>query len=219
MNGVHDMGGLQCMGAVHPETNEPVFHEAWQGRVYAMDKSLRARGKWNLDAWRYEIELLPPLDYLRMSYYERWLAVNERLLVKHRLVTEEELASGTPASGSAKLTPVLTVAMAKAVGPRIAKPSDDPAVRPLFQVGEAVRARKINPVGHTRLPRYARGRTGKVVTDHGVFLFPDTNSQFLGEKRQHVYSVRFAARELWGDEASPRDCVYLDLWDDYLEPA
>jgi nitrile hydratase len=107
--------------------------------------------------------------------------------------------------------------MARVVGPRITAPSDDPSVVPQFQVGERVRARNINPVSHTRLPRYARGKTGRIVLDHGVFLFPDTNSQFLGEKRQHVYSVQFAARELWGDGASPKDSVYLDMWDDYLE--
>ena len=50
-------------------------------------------------------------------------------------------------------------------------------------------------------------------------VFPDTNAQFLGEKPQHVYSVRMTARELWGEQASPRDSVYLDMWDDYLEPA
>jgi len=86
-------------------------------------------------------------------------------------------------------------------------------------VGQAVRARNINPVGHTRLPRYARGKTGQIVRDHGVYVFPDTNAQFRGEKRQHVYSVRFAARELWGQDASPRDSVHLDMWDDYLEHA
>ena len=32
-----------------------------------------------------------------------------------------------------------------------------------------------------------------------MYVFPDTNAHFQGEKRQHVYSVRFAARELWGD--------------------
>ncbi len=52
--------------------------------------------------------------------------------------------------------------------------------------------------------------------DHGVFLFPDTNAHFLGEKPQHVYSVRFAARELWGEQAKPQDTVYVDMWDDYL---
>jgi nitrile hydratase len=50
-----------------------------------------------------------------------------------------------------------------------------------------------------------------------VYVFPDTNAHSQGEKRQHVYSVRFAARELWGETASPRDSVYLDMWDDYLE--
>jgi nitrile hydratase len=97
--------------------------------------------------------------------------------------------------------------------------SHDPNVRPLFKVRQRVRARNINPTGHTRLPRYVRGKTGVIVRDHGVYLFPDTNAHFQGEKRQHVYSVRFAARELWGEHASPRDSVYLDLWDDYLERA
>jgi nitrile hydratase len=86
-------------------------------------------------------------------------------------------------------------------------------------MGQRVRARNINPVGHTRLPRYARGKTGTVERDHGVYVLPDTNAHFLGEKPQHVYSVRFTARELWGEQASPRDSVYLDMWDDYLEPA
>jgi len=93
------------------------------------------------------------------------------------------------------------------------------AVVPKFKEGEHVRARNINPVGHTRLPRYARGKAGTIERDHGVFVFPDTNAHFLGEKPQHVYSVRFSARELWGDQAVPQDAVYLDMWDDYLEPA
>ena len=97
--------------------------------------------------------------------------------------------------------------------------SRDVAVAPSFQVGQLVRARNINPTGHTRLPRYARGRLGTVDRDHGVYVFPDTNAHFLGEKPQHLYSVRFAARELWGEQAGPRDAVYVDLWDDYLEPA
>jgi nitrile hydratase subunit beta len=95
----------------------------------------------------------------------------------------------------------------------------DAAVSPHFKVGDRVRARNIHPTGHTRLPRYARGKIGVIVRDHGVFLFPDTNAAFLGEKPQHVYSVKFAARELWGDEASLRDSVHLDMWDDYLERA
>ena len=90
---------------------------------------------------------------------------------------------------------------------------------PKFLVGQRIRARNINPTGHTRLPRYARAKLGTIERDHGVFVFPDTNAHFLGENPQHVYSVRFAARELWGEQASPRDAVYLNLCDDHLEPA
>jgi len=135
------------------------------------------------------------------------------------LVTRVEIESGKPIPGTPKLTPALAP---DAVMARIALgtvTSRDARVRPLFKTGQSVRARNINPVGHTRLPRYARGKRGIIHQDHGVFVFPDTNAQNLGEKPQHVYAVRFTARELWGEQAGPRDTVNIDLWDDYLEPA
>jgi nitrile hydratase subunit beta len=219
MNGVHDMGGLQDMGPIRHEKDEPVFHAAWEGRVYAINASLRAIGKWNLDAQRHQTELLPPADYLRMTYYERWLQINEELSVIHGLVTPTERASGRPEPGSVKATPALTAAIAARPPSRGIPSSRDPKVRPQFKVGQRVRARNMNPPGHTRVPRYARGKYGTITRDHGVYTFPDTNAHFQGEKRQHVYSVRFLARELWGDHASPRDSVHLDMWDDYLEHA
>jgi nitrile hydratase len=219
MNGVHDMGGLQDMGPVQHEKNEPVFHAPWEGRIYGMDRALRSIGKWNLDAWRHQIELLPPADYFRLTYYERWLRVNEQLVVKHGLVTPKELETGAPDPGSAKATPALTAAIAAQRLGRDIPSSRDPDIPPQFQVGQSVRARNMNPAGHTRLPRYARGKAGVITIDHGVYLFPDTHAHFQGEKRQHVYSVRFTARELWGPDASARHSVHLDLWDDYLERA
>jgi hypothetical protein len=75
----------------------------------------------------------------------------------------------------------------------------------------------MNPVGHTRLPRYARGKTGVVARHHGIFVFPDTNARLQGERPEHLYSVRFGARELWGEAASSHDSVYIDMWDSYLE--
>jgi len=219
MNGVHDLGGLQDMGPVRHENDEPAFHAAWEGRIYGIDRSLRFIGKWNLDAWRHQIELLPPADYFRMTYYERWLEINEQLAVKHGLVTARELETGAPDPGSGKATPALTAAVAVQLLGRGLPSSHDPKVPPQFKVGHRVRSRNMNPVGHTRLPRYARGKLGIVMIDHGVYTFPDTNAHFQGEKRQHVYSVRFAARELWGVNASARDAVHLDMWDDYLEHA
>ena len=219
MNGVHDMGGMHGMGPVEYEKDEPVFHAAWEGRVYALNRALRAWRKWTLDTDRHGIEVLPPAEYLRMSYYERWATRMFEQVVQFGLVTKEELESGRPAPGTPKASPPLTAAMSSRFLSRGIPSSDDPKVRPLFKVGQRVRARNIHPAGHTRLPRYARGKAGTITRDHGVYSFPDTTAHFLGEKRQHVYSVRFAARELWGDSASPRDFIYIDMWDDYLERA
>ncbi len=218
MNGIHDMGGMHGMGPIQHEANEPVFHERWEGRVYALNRAMGAWGRWNVDAWRHTIELLPPADYLRMSYYEKWLAALEKRVVQYGFVSQEELDGGKAAPDSMKADAAFTPDAARRIGRGIPS-SQEPGVAPLFQTGQRVRARNINPSGHTRLPRYARGKTGEVVRDHGVYAFPDTNAQYLGEKRQHVYSVRFAARELWGQAASARDFVYLDLWDNYLEHA
>jgi nitrile hydratase beta subunit len=218
MNGVHDMGGEQGMGPVKYEKDEPVFHSVWEGRVYAMNRALGAWRKWNIDASRHDKELMSPADYFNTSYYEKWLNSTISLSIQRGLVTRAEIESGKPAPGSVKANPPLSVAEAAAVPVR-ASARRQVAVGPRFAVGQHVRARNINPVGHTRLPRYARAKSGIVERDHGVFIFPDTSAHFLGDKPQHVYSVRFSARELWGDQAKPQDAVYLDMWDDYLEPA
>jgi nitrile hydratase beta subunit len=219
MNGVHDMGGQQGMGPLEYEKNEPVFHARWEGRIYALSRAMRAWRKWSLDTDRHALELMPPADYFQMSYYERWVHRLEVQLVRSGLVSKEEIESGKAAVGSTKASPALTLATSDRWLNRGIASSVDPQVRPSFKVRQRVRARNMNPTGHTRLPRYARGKTGVIARDHGVYLFPDTNAHFQGEKRQHVYSVRFAARELWGHDASPRDSVHLDLWDDYLERA
>jgi nitrile hydratase len=219
MNGVHDMGGQQDMGPVQYEKNEPVFHAGWEGRVYALTRAMRAWRKWSLDTDRHALELMHPVDYLRMSYYERWLARLEAHVLRYGLATKEEIETGKPATGSEKVTPPFTVATSSRWMSRGIASSHDPAVRPLFRVGQRVRARNTHPIGHTRLPRYARGKVGVITRDHGVYIFPDTNAHFQGEKRQHVYSVRFTARELWGARTLPRDSVHIDMWDDYLERA
>jgi nitrile hydratase beta subunit len=219
MNGVHDMGGMQGMGPIQYEKNEPVFHERWEARLFALNRSMGAWRKWNIDASRFQREQIPAAEYLRMSYYEKWLAGLVDLMVKTDLVTPAEIESGTPSPGSPKQIPPLTV---DKVLPGIARGApasrDVPAIA-RFQTGQSVRARNINPEGHTRLPRYARGKFGTIERDYGVFVFPDTDALFLGEKPQHLYSVRFSARELWGDQAVQQDAVYIDMWDDYLEPA
>jgi nitrile hydratase len=210
---------MHGMGPIQPEKNEPVFHEHWESRVFALDLAIDSSDKWTGEAERHQIELIPPAQYLRMSYYEKWLAGLVELMVKSGLVTRAEIESGNAMERLSKAGHVLAAAEVPAMVASGAPASRDLQVAPRFQEGQRVRARNMHPVGHTRLPRYVRAKLGTIGCDHGVFVFPDTNAHSLGEKPQHVYSVRFAARELWGQQASPMDSVYLDLWDDYLEPA
>jgi nitrile hydratase len=219
MNGVHDMGGMHGMGAIETEKDEPVFHECWEGRAFALTLAMAAWRKWTLDGSRHQRELRPSAEYLRMSYYEKWIAGLVELLVKSGSLTSAEVESGKPVLGSLKATPPLAAEQVLPVLARGRPASRDVSALPRFQVGQRVRARNMHPTGHTRLPRYARGKLGMIAVDRGVFVFPDTNAHFLGEKPQHVYSVRFGASELWGEQAAPQDAVYIDMWDDYLEPA
>lgn len=217
MNGVHDMGGMHGMGPLQPERDEPVFHHRWEGRVFALVRAMGAFGRWNIDASRHERELIPAADQLRMSYYERWLAGLTGLLIRHGFVSAQELASGRAAPGAAPAKPALPAAQVAAFIARGAPASRRSSSPPRFRQGQRVRARNLNPIGHTRLPRYVRGKSGVVDRVHGVFVFPDTHAHFRGENPQHVYSVRFEARELWGEDFVSGDAVYVDLWEEYLD--
>ena len=218
MDGIHDMGGMDGFGPIPIKNKEQVFHATWEARVWAMNTALGAWGEWNIDAGRYTLEQLDPALYLSSSYYQRWLYRTENLLVDHGLVSREEIET-PPANRDTKnsreplsLDDILT----RQRNTRSARLNDD--VAPRYHMGDQVRARNIHPKGHTRIPRYVRGRLGVIDRDHGVFIFPDTNAVFAGKRPQHLYSVCFTAREIWGTEAVITDKVYVDMWDDYLEP-
>jgi nitrile hydratase beta subunit len=216
MNGIHDMGGMQDMGPIQREKDEPVFHAEWERRTFALFNAVDV-GDW--PRIRYQIELIPPADYLRMSYYEKWLTALVPLVTQAGMVTPSEIESGMANGVTANRWHVLSVAeVATWIGSQ-PDARDKPTAVAKFQPRQRVRARKINPVGHTRLPRYARAKAGTIERDHGLHDFQDAVAQRLGKKPQHLYSVRFLARELWGDEANSRDSVYVDMWEDYLEPA
>ena len=219
MNGVHDMGGMHGLGPIAPETNEPIFHARWEARVLALTLAVGAWGRWTLDASRHQRETIAGEQYLAMSYYQKWLTGLEALMIKTGLVTATEMAEGRPAVDDVRQTPPLLAARVPTALAQGGPTSRTIATVDRFQIGEAVRARMINPTGHTRLPRYVRGRQGVIERLHGAHVFPDANAQGLGEAPQPLYGVRFMARDLWGDEAAPVDSVHLDLWDSYLEPA
>jgi nitrile hydratase len=211
------MGGMQNLGVIVPEPEGSPFHAAWEGRVHAMTVASPTRA--NIDAGRHQREKIPGPEYLAMTYYEKWFRSLSELLVLKGFATRDELASGKAAPGAPKATPRLTAEM---VVPALTARSSyvrEADAEPLFAVGEVVRARNLNPDGHTRLPRYARGRSGVVAAVHGAHVFPDANAHGKGEDPHPLYTVRFTARELWGEAANPRDSVSLDLWEPYLERA
>jgi len=218
MDGIHDMGGMDGFGPIPIEQDEPIFHSPWEGRVWALNTALGAIGNWNVDAGRYLLEQMDPALYLGSSYYQRWLYRTEDILVAHDMVSRAEIETPPELRDTVKQgTPLgIDEVLARRRADRSARVDEDIAAK--FTAGEKIRARNIHPKGHTRIPRYVRGKAGVIDRDHGVFIFPDTHAVFAGQKPQHLYSVSFTARAIWGDDASTVDKVYVDMWDDYLEP-
>jgi nitrile hydratase beta subunit len=218
MNGVHDLGGMHGFGPVVREENEPVFHADWEKRVFALALAMMGRRINNVDEFRRAIERMPPARYLAATYYEKWLHAMEALLVEKGVATREELLSGrATAPVPSRATGPLGGDGVESFDSSAVKLRFDKSFRPRFKAGERVITRNINPEHHTRLPRYARARHGVIRYDQGVFVFPDTHAHGRGTKPQHVYTVAFDSRELWGPDGNARAPVYLDCWEDYLE--
>ncbi len=217
MNSLHDLGGVDWQGPIEREEDEPVFHADWEKRVFGLFPTTVALRAWNLDEMRHAIERMPGAAYLTTSYYEHWLHAFETLLVEKGVLTAEELASGTPTPGAPVAEPALPREAALGLSVAGASTKIDADVAPRFRVGQRVRAKNDHAPGHTRLPRYARGKVGEVIADHGVFIFADSHARGDGACPQHVYAVRFTAQDLFGTAGHAADCVVADLWDDHLE--
>ncbi len=225
MTRVHDMGGRFGDGPVNPEPEDaPVFAEDWHGRALAVTLAAGFLGQWNIDVSRHARERLSPTDYARFSYYEKWMSGLADLLVEKGVLTLDDLR-GVDGDGVHPLTE--RTLKADAVAGALAKggPADRPSnVEVRFQAGQAVRtlghsANRLVDGGHTRLPIYAAGATGRILRLHGTHVLPDSNAHGLGEAPEPLYAVVFPASELWANPEHPADEVVLDLWQSYLEPA
>jgi len=216
-NSIHDMGGMHGFGRVEPEPDEPVFHADWEGRVLAMQRATGYAGLWTIDGGRASLEALPPVVYLAASYYERWFEGLERRVVAHGLVGADEIAAGRSLRPGIRLNRKLTAEDAKRpLGGHFKRPAPAPA---RFAEGDRVRTRTINPATHTRLPRYARGKLGRIAAVRGCHVYPDTAAIGAGENPQWLYTVVFPARELWGEDADPSITVSIEAFEPYLAPA
>ncbi len=219
MNGGQDLGGTHGHGPVMPEPNEPVFHDEWEKRAFALTLAMGRPGGWNIDMSRFARENRPPGEYLSMSYYQIWLAGLVTLLKERELVTENEISAGHAVAPPKPLKRILSpgdVAKVLYRGGPTERPTNTSAA---FKTGDKVRTKNINPPTHTRLPRYVHGRVGIVERVIGYHVFPDSNATGAGEDPQWLYTVRFDGRELWGPEGDPTTKVSVDAWEPYLEPA
>jgi len=214
---------MDGFGPIQREANEPVFHEPWERRVFGMRLTRAGLPPAPLDAGRHRVERLEPVTYLSSSYYERWLAAMEYALVAAGTLALEEIEArirqyaGDPDLPMPRREDPASAEHIAAVF-RAGRPASRKIrQKPRFAVGEKIVTRNLNPHGHTRLPRYARGKRGVIIAHHGAHVFPDTNAHGLGENPQHLYTVRIAMRELWPRDAEPKESVLLDLWEGYLD--
>jgi nitrile hydratase beta subunit len=224
MNGVHDLGGLDGLGPVNPtkEGEEPYFHSDWEKTVFAMLLPALLAGI-NLDEFRHGIEKLHPVDYLSSRYYEHWLHTIEHGLIEKGVISTNELERRTkyfaehPGAPLPECDDPEQVKMLLDILHAGASTKRETGASPRFKSGDTVAVRNDHPSGHTRSARYVRGKRGVVHRVYDSFVFPDTNARREGENAQYVYSVRFNAGDLWGEQTSePNQAVYFDLWEPYL---
>ena len=212
-----DLGGRDGYGPVVAEPEGENFHAVWEPRALALTLAMGATGTWNLDASRSARETLP--GYAGLSYYEIWIAALEKLVVAHGLAGADELSAGRMLRAARPLARTLRaqdVAATRARGSPTERPAERP---PRFAIGDAVTTRSDGVAHHTRLPGYARGRTGRIEQVRGVHVFADTHAHGAGEHPQWLYTVVFTGSELWSADAQPGTRVSIDAWESYLLPA
>jgi len=222
MNGVHDLGGMDGMGAIGYAPEEPTFHADWEREVFATVMVTMAQRQYNMDSFRHAIERMAPARYLGVTYYERWLAAMEKRLVEEGVVSADELADRIARYDDGELlipereAPTLVSTMQSVIEHGGSARRDDTPQS--FVVGDAVRVRNINSSGHTRCPRYVRRAEGTVEDVYGTQVLPDANAHGDGGRAEPLYSVRFSGVELWGPDAEANTSMSVDLWESYLEP-
>jgi len=206
VDGIHDLGGMQGLGAVDYSAAEPAFHESWQAVARALLMAVTEAADVSGGEFRHAIERMEPGHYLTSDYYEHWLTAAATLAVEHGLVTRADLEAR--AGGRYPLS-----------GPVVTPPVDHAWTdvdEPRFGVGDRVQVREWHTPGHTRCPRYVRGKKGTVVRVDGIHSVPDVEAHSTLRRTEPTYSVRFDAAELWRDSQRGVS-VHVDLWDSYLE--
>jgi nitrile hydratase len=209
MDGIYDLGGVAGFGPIGVEVDEPTFHEVWEATAFRLNIASIVRLRaYNADEYRHAIERMAPVHYLQARYYERVLTGVTTLLVEKGILDRVDLEAR--AGGR--------IPLARPVRPN----GDDgrsESVKPRFRCGVRVCVKEDHQPGQTRVPRYARGRTGMVIHVAPPFSYPDASAHGLPRRRECTYHVEFESAELWGEDAEAESPVIVDLWESYLEEA
>ena len=219
MSKVHDMGGRPDIRRLDIMLSDLKFKEDWEKDVFAITLALGFSGLWNLDRSRYARESLEPTDYLQFTYFEKWLAGLINLLGENGILKDGKESGDNFKKSSFRVLEAKNVKKLLHMGGPTKR---DSTTEKNFNLGETVSVRANNSntkveKGHTRLPDYVKGRTGKVIAYHGSHVFPDANAHFLGESPEALYSVEFKSQDLWDKCEHVEDTVVVDLWESYLE--
>ena len=218
MDGIHDLGGKEGYGPVDVDEYEVPFHAPWEGRMWGISRLARAPD-WTIDWWRHVRELIDPVDYLTRPYFDSWAQTHLAAFINSGIISLEEAVSGKAEPSVENNPKALGFDSAlQEVRNQVVRFDRETEIPAAFQIGDAVRMSLTAKGNHTRLPQYVRGMRGVIHAHHGAHLFPDLSAQGK-EIPQHLYSIEFAARDLWSEITSTRDKVYLDLWESYFELA
>ena len=219
MSKVHDMGGRLNPSRIDITSSNIKFKAEWEKDVFAITLALGFSGLWNLDRSRYARESLEPQDYLQFGYFEKWLAGLINLLGENGIIQDGKESEGNFKKSSFRVLEAKNVKKLLHIGGPTKR---DSTTAKKFNLGETVSVRTNNSdtkveKGHTRLPEYVKGRSGKVIAYHGSHVLPDANAHFLGESPEALYSVEFKSQDLWDKCEHIEDSVVVDLWESYLE--
>ena len=195
-----------------------MFHAEWERRVFGLTLAMAPPEPWNIDMGRQGTRDPPARGVSLVDLLRDLARGSDELLLETGLVSEDELSSGTARTPAVPVKRVLKPDMVPSMlagGSDSERPAETPA---RFAVGDPVLTRNMHPIGHTRLPRYARAKRGVIERVHGAHVFPDSHAHGLGEAPQWLYTVRFTGAEMWGEDADPTLTTSIDAWESYLEP-
>lgn len=211
MSGIHDLGGKEGYGPIDVNEPEEPFHAEWEGRMWGISRMAR-HPSWTIDWWRHVRELIDKDDYLNRPYFDSWAQTHMAAFIDAGSFTLEEILNAqAPAPTGNSID---AIAQNREWVTDFSRPVE---TQPSFEIGQSVQTTKTVGAGHTRLPEYARGKTGVIHAYRNAHIFPDDSAKGH-ERPEHLYTVGFKTKELWGS-GEHDDQVFLDLWESYLAPA